>query len=387
MRAMLPQTKTRLLFYLVFTCFGLFHAEVLSRSQPWVLLNPLWFLLVAPVYGVHYVVLGDLLLRRRATGFFPVFIAGCILGMYEFVITKMFWNPTWSPYAPRVMEVAWLEVFWIGFWWHAFMSFAIPFLLVRKLVLEQHSHPFQIKEVRYILVGAPVISATFGVAFGSPPLELLASILLSMVVLFAVARFFLRRAPLWGFKGPDDVLLGPTGRRRAMGALALVYIFYGATMRPDAWPSVVGFVLPALLYAVLFLMFYPFVRGDRVPIVAPPAPLAIPVAATPSRAPVAAIDPLRPPSAPMPPPIASAALPPGPLPTDGLRRFLVRYAISFIVFVALFEGLALAAPWALFILSVLIILSGGVGAPVLLMAAGGRSLKKWAARRGASTAA
>jgi hypothetical protein len=365
MRPWSPQTKLRVTFYLVFTCFGLFHAEALSRSQPWVLLNPLMFLLVAPVYGVHYVVLGDLLLRRRATGFFPVFVAGCVLGMYEFVITKMFWTPTWTPFAPRVLEVAWAEVFWIGFWWHAFMSFAIPFFLVRKLVLEQHPNPFQIKEVRYVLFGVPLLSATFGVAFGAPPLELLGSILLSMVVLFAGARYFLLKAPAWGFKGTDDVLLGPTGRRRAIVFLLLVYAFFGATMRLQALPSAVGLVLPALFYAALFLIFIPLVRAK-----APSA--AEPVSSATS--PAAPGEPL---SATAPQALGAQATPPA---IKVLRRFLVRYALSFIAFIALLQGVALVAPWVLFVLYVLFVLGGGVGAALLLVAAAGSSLKKWAAR-------
>jgi hypothetical protein len=361
-----PQTKLRVTFYLVFTCLGLFHAEVLSRSSPWVLLNPLMFLLVAPVYACHYVVLGDLLLRRRATSFFPVFVAGCILGMYEFVITKVFWTPTWTPFAPRVLETSWAEVIWVGFWWHAFMSFAIPFFLVRKLVLESHPHPFQIREVRWVVLGVPLMAATFGVAFGGNAIELLGTVLLSLVVIFAVARFFMKKAPQWGFKSADDVLLGPTGRKRALAFLVLVYVFYGATMRLGALPSLVGLILPVLLYAVLFLIFVPLIRPRPT---ATEGPAAAPAAA--------AVAPSAPMAAAPEPAAALPVLPdvPAPLPMDGLRHFLVRYALVFAGLILACAAIGAVAPWILFILYIGFVLQGGVGAVVFLVAAGAKVLK------------
>lgn len=371
MRPLSPQTKLRVSFYLVFTCFGLFHAEVLARSSPWVLLNPLMFLLVAPVYACHYVVLGDLLLRRRATSFFPVFVAGCILGMYEFAITKVFWNPSWTPFAPRVLETAWMEVFWVGFWWHAFMSFAIPFFLVRKLVLEPHAHPFQIREVRWVVIGVPLLAATFGVAFGGNVFELLGTILLSLLVIFAVARFFLKKAPEWGFKGADAVLLGPAGRKWALRFLIAVYAFYGATMRLEALPGPAGLILPALFYAGLFLLFIPLIR-PRPAVVEAPAPVA---AVAPAPALVA--------RAVGPEPEAAVAPPqPPPLSTEGLQRFIVRYALVFAGLILVCVAIASFAPWILFILYIGFVLQGGVGAVVFLAAAAVRVLKGKVARPG-----
>jgi hypothetical protein len=283
--------------------------------------------------------------------------------MYEFAITKVFWHTPWTPFAPPVLDVHLMEVFWIGFWWHAFMSFAIPFFLVRKLVLERVERPFEVREVLWVLVGVPFVVGVFGAAIGQT-IETLATVLLSIVVLFAVGRFFLLRAPSWGFRGPDDVLLGPRGRRNAMLFLAAVYAFYGATMRLEWLPTPTGLILPLALYGLLIAAFVRLV--GRAP--APPAP-----------------------TAPAPPAPAPAALAP-PAPADGapplstapLLLFLKWYAAAFAGTILWLLVLAAAAPWLVFIFYLGLILQGGVGAAVFLALAVYKAVR---ARPAASPAA
>ncbi|MEE9173696.1 MAG: hypothetical protein V3U30_01825 [Thermoplasmata archaeon] len=102
------ETKLKVVWYSLLTALGLFRAEVLSWSAPDVLYNPLTFALVAPVYAVHYVLFGDLMGRRQGD-LKVLYLFGCLTGMYEFVITKVFWSPPWNPGTVGPLGVAWVE--------------------------------------------------------------------------------------------------------------------------------------------------------------------------------------------------------------------------------------------------------------------------------------
>ncbi len=246
---MQPQTKIKVVWYALLSALGLFHAEVLSWSAPDVLYNPLTFALVAPVYAVHYVLFGDLMGRRQGD-LKVLYLFGCLTGMYEFVITKVFWSPPWNAGAVGPLGVAWIETLWIGFMWHAFMTFLIPFFLMQAL-FTHGGRSNRSRGLVAIMVAAPTMSAVFGLGFGQSLSAMLIPLLLSFLVIVALAVLWLRWAPRWGFQGIDQLRFSRTGRRAALGAFVAVYVGYGIILRPEFFPLDLALVPFALLYAAL----------------------------------------------------------------------------------------------------------------------------------------
>ena len=255
---MRSETKLKVVWYSLLAALGLFHAEVLSWSAPDVLYNPLTFALVAPVYAVHYVLFGDLMGRRQGD-LKVLYLFGCLTGMYEFVITKVFWSPPWNPGAVGPLGVAWVETLWIGFTWHAFMTFLIPFFLMQALFTPGgRSRPS--RGLVAILVVAPTMSAVFGLGFGQSLAAMLAPLLLSFLVIAALALVWLRWAPRWGFQGIEQLRFRRSGRRAAVGAFIAVYAGYGIILRPEFFPLDVALVPFALLYAALLPLTAHYLR-------------------------------------------------------------------------------------------------------------------------------
>lgn len=255
---MQPQTKIKVVWYALLSALGLFHAEVLSWSAPDVLYNPLTFALVAPVYVVHYVLFGDLMGRRQGD-LKVLYLFGCLTGMYEFVITKVFWSPPWNPGGVGPLGVAWVETLWIGFTWHAFMTFLIPFFLMQAL-FTPGGRSKRSRGLVAIMVAAPTMSAVFGLGFGQSLSSMLVPLLLSFLVIVALAVLWLRWAPRWGFQGIEQLRFGRSGRRAALGAFVAVYIGYGIILRPEFFPLDVALVPFALFYAALLLLTVHYLR-------------------------------------------------------------------------------------------------------------------------------
>jgi hypothetical protein len=252
------ETKLKVVWYSLLTALGLFHAEVLSWSAPDVLYNPLTFAFVAPVYAVHYVLFGALMGRRQGD-LKVLYLFGCLTGMYEFVITKVFWSPPWNPGAVGPLGVAWVETLWIGFTWHAFMTFLIPFILMQALFLPGGRRKWS-RGLLAILVAAPTMSAVIGLGFGQSLASMLVPLFLSFLVIAALAMLWLRKAPMWGFEGLDQLRLGRRGRRVAIAAFVGVYALYGVFLRPEFLPLGLPLVPIFLLYAGLVVLTAHYLR-------------------------------------------------------------------------------------------------------------------------------
>lgn len=359
-----PLARLRLAYYLLFTMVGVFHAEVLSRSQPWGLVNPPTVAILFAVYGLHYVVLGDLLLRRRLTGLAPVFLCGCLLGLYEFVVTKVYWVPYWNPTSGAGVGFAWFEVLWVGFAWHAVMSFTIPFMLMRWVFLPGSKDPWQSRNFRAVLFGVPLLTAGFSLAMGDSPVVTGLSIGASLGEIALFSYFFSRRAPVWGYTGPDDLVLSRRALQFAAAALVVVYVVLGATLRLEALPAGPAILAPLPFYALVLALLYPYLKRTRVQEGAETAPPAPEAPAPPHDGPASA-----------PPPVAAAAE--ATTPWSGARSFLVRYAGLFGVFIALSSLLVATVPWVLFILVIVMVYGGTLGGAVLLGWSAVSSWKVW----------
>ncbi len=265
---MTTSTKLKLLWYLLLSAIGVFHAEVLSWSSPDVLYNPSKFLLVTPVYAVHYILFGDLIIRHRRQSFAVVYLLGCLTGMYETIITKVYFSPPWNPTGVGPLGIAWLELLWIGFTWHAFMSFLIPLRLTFGLIAPGASDSLRSRTLRATLLVAPAISAIIGYGFGMTLEVMLPSVLVSFLVLAVLILAFVRGARRWGFTSLDQVALGRRGRWTALVLFAAVYGGYGLLLRPEAFPVGLALVPVILLYAgLIYLAFRALSQGAMEPTV------------------------------------------------------------------------------------------------------------------------
>ncbi|MEE9592812.1 MAG: hypothetical protein V3W28_04435, partial [Thermoplasmata archaeon] len=117
-----------------------------------------------------------------------------------------------------------------------------------------------------ILVVAPTMSAIFGLGFGQSLAAMLVPLLLSFVVIGALAWVWFRWSPRWGFQGVEQLQFSRIGRRVAIGAFLVVYILYGILLRPEFFPFDVAWVPVLLLYAGLVLLTAYYLRR------APPLP-------------------------------------------------------------------------------------------------------------------
>ncbi len=259
------ETKIKLLWYLLLSAIGVFHAEVLSGSMPDVLYNPASFALVTPVYAVHYVLFGDLMMRYGRSNRKVLYVFGCLTGMYETFITKVFWSPPWNPEAAGPLGVAWVELLWIGFTWHAFMSFIIPFTLMNGLFSPGKKEAFRARDLRAILLVAPVMGAILGYGFGRSIEAMLTSVLLSLLVITLLAVAFVVGARKWGFTRTEQLVFGRRGRWLAIAFFSAVYVGYGILLRPEFFPFGLPLLPIILIYAGLIYLGATLLRSSREP--------------------------------------------------------------------------------------------------------------------------
>ncbi len=323
-----PETKIKVLWYLLFSVIGVFHAEVLSWSSPTVLYNPSNFLLVTPVYAVHYILFGDLIVRHRRSGFKALYVFGCLTGMYETFITKVYWSPPWNPAAAGPLGVAWLELLWIGFTWHAFMSFLIPLRLMDGLFSPVRSMPFEKRNMRMILWVTPTLGAITGYGFGISVEVMLTSVLLSLLVIILLSVAFLAGSRRWGFVRPQQLTFGRKGRWLALGSFASVYIGYGVLLRPELFPLGLPLIPVLLIYGGLIYLGAVLLRSP--PGVEPP--VISPTTASPR-----------------------ASL-----------SYLLLYALTYVILFLAFGGLNSLVP-QLLPAAVTVLIFAGAGLPVLLL--------------------
>ncbi|MFQ6013448.1 MAG: hypothetical protein ACE5LS_07370, partial [Thermoplasmata archaeon] len=255
--------KIKSLWYLLLSAIGVFHAEVLSGSSPDVLYNPFMFALVTPVYAVHYVLFGHLMGRHQGDTK-VLYLFGCLTGMYETFITKVYFSPPWNPGAVGPGGIAWVELLWIGFTWHAFLSFLIPFRLMQGLYSPANRGASKARDLKWFLVATPLLGGVLGYGFGRSAPELLLPLVLSFAVLVLLSLAFLWGARRWGFRSTEQLRLGRRGRAFALGAFVAVYVAYGVLLRPEFLPLGLPLVLVALIYAGLVLLTRATMRGAEV---------------------------------------------------------------------------------------------------------------------------
>lgn len=124
-----PPPKFLLWFTLGF--FSSSMAEVLSSSHPQGIFDLWGIMVIFPLYTLHILVLSGILFKI-GINWQRLFLFGCVFGMYEGYITKVFWDPFWGPEEIEVLGVYWFQFSTLVFFWHAFFAFILPLLVVER---------------------------------------------------------------------------------------------------------------------------------------------------------------------------------------------------------------------------------------------------------------
>lgn len=252
--------KTRWAWYFLMIGIGAVCAEGLSWSTPVIYPIGVWVLIV---YGLHYLLIVDYLLARRALTVRALAAGGFVLGITtESLMTKVIWNPPWnSGSSPHLLG---LDLYGVGFVvmvWHAWMSMAVPFAL--SLTAFGHAALLTPRQVRRILLVLPFTMA-MGAALNPDPARIglaLLGIPLNAAGILGSAwlyRRYARRVPL---RSIDDLRL-TRGERRIAWGLILFFYAISLPLRADAYPPVGPFLLGMLLIAVSLRLLASVRRAD-----------------------------------------------------------------------------------------------------------------------------
>lgn len=190
-----PAVKTgvKILFWILLGCLSVIFAEVSCYSSPFPF-TTVWGLgVVLPLYGLHTLVLGTIILKAKKVTLQVLFTAGMIFGLYEAIITKVLWNPTWGPNEPMIAGVAGLQTAVLVLFWHPWFAFILPLLIGEGLTSTslpiQQAFPAWIRRLfsgkysSYILPG--LLAFYFGISEGINTLSVestLLSVLESLLV-------------------------------------------------------------------------------------------------------------------------------------------------------------------------------------------------------------
>lgn len=88
--------RRRLPVWLLLACTSVWLAEVTATSSRFPFLTVWGWTVLVPLYGLHAMLGGWLVLRANRVTWPLVYLPGVQFGLYEAYITKVLWDPTWS---------------------------------------------------------------------------------------------------------------------------------------------------------------------------------------------------------------------------------------------------------------------------------------------------
>ena len=256
----------KLLFWVLLGSLSVILAEVVSFSSPFPFFNAWGILVVFPLYTLHTLVLAFLIFRRKQISLPFLFLAGMLFGLYEAYITKVLWNPTWGDTHWMIGGVAVVQTAVLVLFWHPFMAFILPVILVENLFTSTHETfmalPIKVQAILRSRSGKIASLAAFAVYCGiyqatnapSPGTAVLSG--LSAAAVFGGLAFWwsvIQRRHPFTFRQ-----LLPSGKEAAVlaGLLGLLYLLSVLFTRPEAMPHTIGphLVIWAIYTLVILLL-------------------------------------------------------------------------------------------------------------------------------------
>ena len=128
-----PALAIKIIFWLLLGVLSVIFAEVTCASSPYPFFDGWGLLVVMPLYTLHTLFLAGLIFKKKQVSLSILFLAGIIFGLYEALITKVIWNPTWGDTATSLGGVAWLQTSVLVFYWHPWYAFIFPLLFGEAL--------------------------------------------------------------------------------------------------------------------------------------------------------------------------------------------------------------------------------------------------------------
>lgn len=251
--------KHQWLFWIILAAFSTFFAEVFSGSYMFPFFTAWGLLVVVPLYGLHIILLANLVYRAPKPLFASLVFAGMLFGLYEAYLTKVLWAPPWGE-AVIIGGVAPIETLVLVFWWHAWFSFIIPLLVAEKLLTESTelslSFPVKIGKFLNSWWGLALVMV-FGGLFQSINSPSVGESLLSGI---STTALLVALVLIWKRVTKDKIYtmeeLLPNGKqfKWLLVPTGIMYLTMSILIRPDAFPGLIGHLVIWILYGVCFYL-------------------------------------------------------------------------------------------------------------------------------------
>jgi len=251
--------KHQWLFWIILASFSTFFAEVFSGSDMFPFFHGWGLLVVVPLYGLHIILLANLVYRADTPRFSSLVFAGMIFGLYEAYLTKVLWAPPWGD--PVIIAgFAPIETLVLVFWWHAWFSFIIPLLVAEKLLTGStslgRSMPGKIGKFFNSWGGLAAVMIFGGLfqSINSPSVgESLLSGISTTAVLTGLVLIW-KRVTKETTYNMADLLPNRTQFKWLLIPTGLMYLIMGIFLRPDWFPGLIGHLMIWLLYGISFYL-------------------------------------------------------------------------------------------------------------------------------------
>ncbi len=239
-----PSWKIRWFFWLILGSFSVFFAEVTVGSDMFPFFLPIGILLTWPLYALHILVLGSIVLRRPWLRFASLYFAGCIFGLYEAYITKVLWNPPWNGEALRIGGVALVETMLLVLFYHAVMAFIVPLAVAERLLTGSSQVVGTLKPRLARWMEEKWFVVVFAIACGVLQTVNSPSMLHTIGSTSSTTGFVLLLVFLWkkAVRGQAYTFAQLMPRGKELGAFAFLlatqYLGLGILLRPEALPGI-----------------------------------------------------------------------------------------------------------------------------------------------------
>jgi hypothetical protein len=237
--------RRRLPIWLLLACTSVWLAEVTATSSRFPFVTLQGWLMLVPLYGLHALMGGWLVMRARRVTWPVVYLPGVLFGLYEAYITKVLWDPTWSKaeWHWQAGGVYLAQTAILVLFWHPVFAFILPLTFVERAatgsseILTVLPRPLRwLAGNRWGIVVLGMIAGTYS-AIGASWLVAVGSAATSAGLVLVLREAVVRVGP-----APSLRAVLPSNRQAAWlaGLLALGYLVLGFGMRRESLPTVHG---------------------------------------------------------------------------------------------------------------------------------------------------
>ena len=238
-------------------------AEVSISSQPLVFFNTYGLLFVLPLYTFHILFLAPLAMKKeQPVRFSSLIFAGCLFGLYEAYITKVLWNPPWNDNTVTILQISVFTFLVIVFFYHTWMSFIFPLLLVEYFVFADRRIFNSLPEKLQVLFKKRSFQIMMFIFFGfangvgeNSFFEAILSVIGSSLIML-LALWLTRKV----FSGNQASLVDYLPRGKSLIVIGILLLaVYGIHLfgsRPEAFPGLIGHVMIWLAYVGFGILLY-----------------------------------------------------------------------------------------------------------------------------------